>query len=205
MKKSRRKIAAVIISVVAVIAVVSGSLAWYTSTNSLQQNGRLFGFSSSARVYFKLNDGTEYSASADKDGLYKLSLNSNDKNYIGNLRINVMQKGRSNCYTRVKMNVEWALPDGTVTQNIMLPFKFAEKWYDNRSNDYCVYCKEASNLSNDFDKSIIIGFDESEFISSNLVESATPRLAVSVESVQINRYQQLWGIDRLPWSGSSEG
>lgn len=205
MKKSRKKIAAIIISVVAVIAIVSGSLAWYTSTTSLQQNGRLFGFSSSARVYFKLNDGTEYNATADKDGLYKLSLDSNAKNYIGNLRINVIQKGYSKCYTRVQMNVEWVMPDGTVTQNIMVPFKFAEKWFDNRSNDFCVYCKEDSKLYEDYDKSIITGFDEEGFINGNLVESATPRIAVSVESVQINRYQQLWGIDTLPWNNSSEG
>ncbi len=199
MKKGRKKIAAIIISVVAVIAIVSGSLAWYTSTNSLQQNGRLFGFNSSARVYFKLSDGSEFTAAADKDGLYKLSLDSNAKNYVGNLRINVVQKGYAKCYTRVQMNVEWVLPDGTVTQNIMLPYKFAEKWYDNRSEDYCVYYTENSNLYEQYDKSIITGFDEDGFINDNLTQSATPRISISVESVQINRYQQLWGIDKLPW------
>lgn len=199
MKKSRRKIAAIIISVVAVIAIVSGSLAWYTSTNSLQQNGRLFGFNSSARVYFKLSDGSEFTAAADEDGLYKLSLDSNAKNYVGNLRINVVQKGYAKCYTRVQMNVEWVLPDGTIAQNIMLPYEFAEKWYDNRSEDYCVYYTENSNLYEQYDKSIITGFDEDGFINDSLTQSATPRISISVESVQINRYQQLWGIDKLPW------
>ena len=37
------------------------------------------------------------------------------------------------------------------------------------------------------------------FISNNLTQSATPKLSVSVESVQVNRYQQFWGIDKLPW------
>lgn len=199
MNKGRKRIAAILISVVAVIAIVSGSLAWYTSTTSLQQNGKLLGFTSSARVYFLLSDGTKYSATADKDGLYKLSLDSNAKNYVGNLRINVIQKGYSKCYTRVKMNVEWVMPDGTIAQNITLPFKFAEKWFDNRNDDYYVYCTENSKLYGDFDKSIITEFDEETFINNNLTKSATPRIAVSVESVQINRYQQVWGIDKLPW------
>lgn len=199
MKKGRKKIAAIIISVVAVVAIVSGTLAWYTSTTSLMQNGKLFGFTSSARVYFKLSDGTEYNATTDKDGLYVLSLDSNAKNYVGNLRINVVQKGYSKCYTRVQMNAEWVKPDGTIAQNITLPYKFADKWFDNRNNDYCVYCKENSKLYGDYDKSIITGFDEETFIKNNLTESATPRISVSVESVQVNRYQQLWGIDKLPW------
>ena len=199
MKKSKKRLAAIIVSVVAVIAIVSGSLAWYTSTNSLQQAGVLYGFKSSANVYFKLSDGTNYAASADKDGLYNLSLNSNAKNYIGNLRINVIQKGHSKCYVRVQMNVEWVMPDGTVTQNVTLPYKFAEKWFDNRSDDYCVYYTETSGLEEKYDQSIITGFDEESFISNNLTQSATPRLSVSVESVQVNRYQQFWGIDKLPW------
>lgn len=199
MKNSRKRIAAIIVSVVAVIAIVSGSLAWYTSTNSLQQSGKLYGFNSSARVYFKQSDGSDLTATPDEDGLYKLSLNSNAKNYVGNLRINVVQKGYSKNYTRVKLNVEWVMPDGTVAQNITLPYKFASKWFDNRSEDYCVYYTENSGLSNDYDKSIITGFDEESFIKNSLVQNATPRISVSVESVQVNRYQQFWGIDKLPW------
>ena len=46
---------------------------------------------------------------------------------------------------------------------------------------------------------IITGFDEGSFIAGSLTQSASPEIAISVESVQINRYQQLWGIDKLPW------
>ena len=199
MKKSRKRFAAIIVSVVAVIAIVSGSLAWYTSTNSLQQNGKLFTFDTSAYVYFKLSDGSTFTAKPDANGLYKLSLDSNAKNYVGNLRINVVYRGRAKAYTRVKMNVEWVMPDGTVTQNIMLPYKFADKWYDNRSEDYCVYYTDNSDLVEKYDQSIITGFDEGSFIDGNLTQSASPEIAISVESVQINRYQKFWGIDKLPW------
>ena len=44
MKKGKRRIAAVIICAVAVLAIVAGSLAWYTSTNSLSVAGNLLGF-----------------------------------------------------------------------------------------------------------------------------------------------------------------
>ncbi len=199
MEKSRKKIAVIIVSIVAIIAVVSGTLAMFTSKSSLVQNGKLFGFSSNARVYFETEDGKTMNASADKDGLYKLSLDSNAKNYIGNFRVNVVKKGRSKCYVRVKLNVEWTLPDGTVTENIMLPYNFAEKWYDNRSKDYCVYYTENSGLEEDYDKSIITGFDEQKFLEEGLTETAVPRVSVSVEAVQINRYQQIWGIEKLPW------
>lgn len=199
MKNSRKRLAAVLVSIVAVIAIVSGSLAWYTSTNSLQQSGKLFGFKTEASVYFKLSDGTTATMKPDENGMYKLSLDSNAKNYVGNLRVNVIQRGRAKSYTRVKMNVEWVMPDGTVTQNIMLPFKFADKWFDNRSEDYCVYYTESSGLGQEYDKSIITGFDEGSFIDGSLTQSATPQIAISVESVQVNRYQQFWGIDELPW------
>ena len=111
----------------------------------------------------------------------------------------MLQKGHSKCYVRVQMNVEWVMPDGTVTQNVTLPYKFAEKWFDNRSEDYCVYYTETSGLEEKYDQSIITGFDEESFINNNLTQSATPRLSVSVESVQVNRYQQFWGLDKLPW------
>ena len=199
MKNSRKRLAAIIVSLVAVIAIVSGSLAWYTTTNSLQQSGKLFGFKTEAYVYFKLSDGSTVKAKPDEKGLYKLSLDSNAKNYVGNLRVNVIQKGSAKAYTRVKMNVEWVMPDGTVTQNIMLPFKFADKWFDNRSEDYCVYYVDSSDLNQKYDQSIITGFDEGSFIAGSLTQSASPEIAISVESVQINRYQQFWGIDKLPW------
>lgn len=199
MIKGRKRIAAVIVSIVAVIAIVSGSLAWYTSTNTSTQVGKLFGFKSSANVYFDTGDGKRYTAVADENGLYQLSLDSNARNYIGNFRVNVIHKGYARAYVRVKMNVQWTMPDGSVTQNSTIPFSFANNWYDNRSTDYCVYCTETSGLFQHYDESIITGFNEEEFIKTRLTESAVPGISVSVESVQVNRYQQIWGIDELPW------
>lgn len=197
MNKGRKRIAVIIVSVVAVIAVVSGSLAWYAST-TMSQRAALVGFHSEGYAYFTAGE-KNYKAVADDNGLYELSLDPAARNYIGNFRLNVIQKGHAQYYVRVKMNVQWTMPDGTVAQNITLPFRFDEKWFDNRAEDYCVYYTETTGLFENFDKSIITGFDEAEFVKSSLTESAVPKISVTVESVQINRYKQVWGIDKLPW------
>lgn len=199
MKKSRRKIAVLIICLVAVIGIISGSLAWYSSTNSITQIGTLAGFSTKAKVYLQDSEGKESSVARDENGLFILSTSPEDENYIGNLRINVIHRGYSNSYVRVKMNVQWTMPDGTVTQNIMLPFNFAEKWYDNREKDYCVYYMEDTGLFESYDKSIIESFDAEKFAQETMTQDAVAKLAITVEAIQINRYQQVWGIETLPW------
>lgn len=205
MKKGKRRIAAVIICVVAVLAIVAGSLAWYTSTNSLSVAGNLLGFKTYASVNFEDQNGKMHTAQADENGLYTMSLNPSDLNYVGNLRVLVIHKGHAKSYVRVKMSVQWTMPDGTVTQNTVLPYSFSDNWYDNRSNDYYVYCTQDSELFNSYDKSIITGFDSKKFETSTLTETATPKIAITAESVQINRYKQIWGIDSLPWSETAKG
>ena len=199
MKNSRRKIAALIICLVAVVAIVSGSLAWYSSTNSVTKVASLAGFSTKADVYLAALDGKEPKIQQDENGLYILSANPEDQNFIGNLRINVVHKGYASSYVRVKMSVQWTMPDGTITQNVLLPFDFADKWYDNRENDYCVYYTEDTGLFESYDKSIITGFDGEDFAQKTMTKDAVAKVAVTVESVQINRYQQIWGIEALPW------
>lgn len=199
MKNSRRKIAALIICLVAVVAIVSGSLAWYSSTNSVTQYASLAGFTTKAYVYRINDEGKEVSLSGDEKGLYTMSSNPEDDNFIGNLKIKVIHRGYANSYVRVKMSIQWTMPDGTVTQNVVMPFEFAEKWYDNRENDYCVYYTEDTGLFESYDKSIITGFDVEEFNEKTMTRNAVAKVAVVVEAVQVNRYQQIWGIEALPW------
>ncbi len=199
MKNSRRKIAVLIICLVAVIGIVSGSLAWYSSTNSITQLGTLAGFRTTANVYLLDAQGNKTYPESDENGLYILSTDPESKNYIGNFKINVVHRGYSNSYVRVKMNVQWTMPDGTVTQNILPPFEFAEKWYDNRENDYCIYYTEDTGLFSSYDKSIISSFDSEKFAQQTMTKDAVAKVSVSVESIQINRYQQVWGIEALPW------
>ncbi len=198
MKNSRRRLAVLLISIVAIISLVVGTFAWYSSTNSMTQLGSIGDMRTFTYIYLDKN-GVSLNVPTDENGLYILSTNPNDDNYLGNFRVNVNQKGYSHAYVRVKFNVQWTMPDGTVTQNIELPFTFGEKWYDNRQQDYCVYYTESTGLFASHDKSIITGFDFEKFQNETLSEIAIPKIAVTAESVQINRYPQMWGMDTLPW------
>ncbi|MCQ2483981.1 MAG: hypothetical protein MJ168_01460 [Clostridia bacterium] len=200
LKKLNRRAFVIIVAVVAVIAIVGTSLAWFTTSSSMVQKFNIFGFDVSANVYFD-NDGKKISANSYKDenGLYLVSTDKNASNYIGKLRVNVNHSG-GNALVRVKMNYELAA-DGAGTQyNVSVPFKFDSKWFDNRTADYCVYYMGDGSGKADFTKTELIkGFDEANFDTAGFVESTSIKLLVQVDAVQVNRYPQMWNIDTLPW------
>lgn len=201
-KKINRKAVIAIVAVIAVIAVVGSTLAWFVTGTSKSQNFSLTGFKVSARVYFQNGKAqTEADKYKDENGLYNLSLNRNDENYIGNLRVTVNKSG-SVCTLRVKTAFEWRLADGTVSQNTTnVPFIFNGGWYDNRSVDYCVYYQgdDLSGKVRNDTLYMINGFDESSFDVSSLEDGASVKLLIEVDAVQFNRYPQLWNIEKLPW------
>lgn len=201
-KKLKKRSIVIIAAVVAVIALVGGSLAWFVTSSSLSQHFSISGFDVSANVYFDA-DGKKVNGSAFKDenGLYILSLDKNADNYIGKLRVNVGHSGGSACI-RVRMNNEWTYADGTVAQySAALPYEFNSEWYDNRNADYCVYYRGGNDSGKaSFGSSeLITGFDESGFDTSGFVEGVTVKASIQVDAVQVNRYPQLWKIDTLPW------
>ena len=202
LKKLNRRAIVIITAVVAVIALVGGTLAWFVTSSSLSQQFVISGFDAAAEVYFdadgKKVDSAKYT---DENGLYILSLNESDKNYIGNLRVKVGHSGGKACI-RVRLNNEWTLADGTVAQyNTAVPYEFNSEWFDNRSTDYCVYYKGADESGKaDFVTSELIkGFDEADFDTSGFVDGISLKVSVQVDAVQVNRYPQLWKIDTLPW------
>lgn len=200
--KLNKKAVVIIVAIVALVAVVGSSFAWFVSRTSLLQNFSLSSFEVSADVYFL--DGEEKVSAdeyKDENGLYTLSLNKDDVNYLGNLRANVAHSGAKAC-VRVTMNHQWTLADGTVAQNaVAVPYVFANGWFDNRDADYSVYYAgednsgEASFRTAEF----ITGFDEKSFDSSAIVEGVTLKVLVQVDAVQVNRYPQVWGIEKFPW------
>lgn len=201
--KLNKRAVVIIVAIVAVITLVGSTLAWFVTRTSLFQNFSLGSFEVSADVYF-MKDGEKVSADDYKDekGLYTLSLNEEDVNYIGNLRAGVLHEGSKAC-VRVTMNHQWTLPDGTITQGkVAIPYRFAQNWYDNRNVDYSVYYKgrdlsgEATFKNADF----ITGFDASAFDTSEIAEGTTVKLLIQVDAVQVNRYPQVWGIEKFPWA-----
>lgn len=200
--KINRKATVIIVAVIAVIAIVGGSFAWFVTNSSLSQRFSFSGFEVSANVYFD-NNGEKINANnfADDDGLYTLSLDKSDTNYIGNLRVAVNKDGGKACI-RVKMVYEYSLPDGKIEQfTTDLPYEFNGNWYDNRDTDYCIYYRGSkSDGKADFStEELIKGFDDAEFNMAGLEKNTSVRVMVEVDAVQVNRYMQLWDVEKLPW------
>lgn len=200
--KLNKRAVVIIVAIVAAVAIVGSSLAWFVTRTSLFQNFSVGSFDVSADVYFSDN-GEKVSADGYKDenGLYLLSLDEDDANYIGKLRVGILHDGSKAC-VRVTMNHQWTLADGSIAQNkVAIPYRFAQNWYDNRNVDYSVYYKgrdlsgEATFKNADF----ITGFDAGSFDTSSIAEGTTVKVLIQVDAVQINRYPQVWGIEKFPW------
>ena len=201
-KKLNRRAVIILTAVVAVIAIVGSSLAWFVTSSSLSQKFSISGFDVTANVFFD-NNGNKVNASSykDRDGLFVLSLNENDANYIGKLRVDVGHTG-GKCLVRVKMNHEWTFAGGTVTQQkVAVPYTFGKEWFDNRDTDYCVYYRGNDNTGKaSFGSSALInGFDKAQLDTSEFVDGTSVRVLIQVEAIQVNRYPQFWNIDTLPW------
>ncbi len=200
--KLNKRAIVIIVAVVAIIAVVGSSFAWFVTRSSLLQNINLAGIDVGADVYFVDGSNTKFSADEfkDKDGLYVFSLDETDVNYIGNLFVDVELEGTA-C-VRVTMSHEWTSPDGKVIQrNVNVPYEFGEHWFDNRNADYSVYYagKDLSGKA-DFEKArFISGLDEAKLDTSDLADGTQVRVLIQVDAVQVNRYPQLWNIEKLPW------
>lgn len=191
----------IFVAVIAAIALVGGSLAWFVTQSSLVQRFSISGIKAGAEVYFDNGSGKINAEKyLDKDGLYALSLDSSADNYIGNLRANVTLSGKA--AVRTMINLEWTNADGSVSQyTSAVPFEFAEDWYDNRGTDYCIYYmgKDLSGKA-DFGKTeLITGFDSNKFDTFGFDEGTAVRASIRVEAVQVNRYIQIWDIEKLPW------
>jgi hypothetical protein len=202
MHKLNKKAVVIIVAVVALVAVVGSTFAWFVTRTSLSQQFGINSFDVAADVYF-LDGETKVSADGFKDenGLYILSLNKEDANYIGNLRAGITHSGARACL-RVTMNHQWTLADGTVAQySVAVPYEFSSLWYDNRNVDYSVYYmgEDLSGKTDFTAQDFITGFDADAFDTSAIVDGVSLKLLIQVDAVQVNRYPQLWNIDTLPW------
>ncbi len=201
-KKISRKAIVIIVAAIAIIAVVGSSLAWFVTQTSKSQSFILSGIKTSAYVYFA-NGKKDVDAESFKDenGLYTLSLNKDDENYIGKFKVVISRSGAA-CCLRVKTVFEWQLPDGSVSQfSTNVPYIFFEGWYDNRSTDYCVYYMgdDRSGKTRAETLYLINSFDESKLDLSGVEDGTSVKALIEIDAVQTNRYPQLWNIEKLPW------
>ena len=94
--KFNKRAILIFVAVIAAIALVGGSLAWFVTQSSLVQRFSISGIKAGAEVYFDNGSGKINAEKyLDKDGLYALSLDSSADNYIGNLRADVTLSGKA--------------------------------------------------------------------------------------------------------------
>lgn len=207
----------------ALIAVYCGTTAWLTSgvplnplrLTSLQDFVYSIEYSTDGEnwkendgpIAFKLNPSKELVTAGNKTTATPDNIADNIN--LSVVQFRVKQSGNGVAFTRVRISQEWVVLDdsGEVTQRLQgeynLPFELAtnDKLFDNRVNDGFVYYKGAFPLSKD-GVVVFSGFDTANFDTSAISaisDDVTLRIDVTVDAVQFNRYQQLWGMDSLPW------
>lgn len=208
LNKKRRLNPLVIVALVicAMAVVYSATTAWLT--NSIPNPIRLTmleDFDYKMNVYFEGGDAVVSDYDCNSAAIAPIEVNYTDPsaaNYVGKLRVEIKQVGSGVAYTRVRVAHEWINSvTGRLQGDSYLPYTLEDGFVDKRDSDGYVYFVGAMPADGDY-TSVFNGFDSAEFDASTVASlSGTTQLLlnVSVDSVQFNRYQQVWGMDRIPW------
>lgn len=189
---------------ITVIIVTGFSLAWFIARTEYNKALSASNFTAEPVCYFEGSGNTEGVADEYiENGLIVLSTDSKAENYIGNFRVNVKYKGDGAGYLRVKMVHEYSINSVSTQHPANIPYEAdVEKWYDNRGNDYCFYYMEEIDADSNADGNtleFITGINDVNGDIASIADGVEIRVAVETDMVQINRYPQVWGIDKLPW------
>ena len=207
------------------VLLVSTAFAWFVYTLSpITNTFTLSNFQTDIDCYFLSgNTRTETTNYIDSDtNVIDLSLNSADANYFANFHVDVKYKGEGYGYLRVKVVTEakdslgystlmdskppYVLSAAYDNVDPLLNGNDQEAWFDNRNKDFCFYYASELTGNNDTFSTLQVisgaqtsntdsGFDL-DYLRNN---GYTLAVAVSCEMVQINRYPQFWGMNKLPW------
>ena len=205
--------------VVAVLLIVSVTFAAiFRQSISASSTFKVSNFAAQTVVQFDgLSDArteqykTEYGVLA--------SVDPSADNYIGKLRAHVQYSGRGVGLVRVRLTEEWSITKNGVRTvqpyQLDIPYVVSDAysgsagsgnqsaWYDNRLNDYCYYYATPVYSTGTSTIDLIEGVDTSGIDLGVLPISTQVHILFETDAVQVNRYPQYWGLDKLPWAGSS--
>ena len=202
--------------VICALAVIySATTAWLTSSipNPIRFT-QLEDFDYQMNVYFENSENDEYDENdvkvvenydCNSAAIAPISVdyvNANAENYVGKLRVEIKQTGSGVAYTRVRVSHEWINSvSGRLQGNSYLPYTVADDFVDKRDSDGYIYFNGTMPANGAY-TSVIDDFDSAAFDTSTVssLSGETQLLInVSVDAVQFNRYQQIWGMDSIPW------
>ena len=227
-QSKKRSPSPVMVSIVALIVLLTSTLAWFVMDQDEVIGAYDFMISSfrkpNADVYFM--DGQDKKPADDyknEDGTYNIDFQDPSAiNYIGNLRVDAWLAGMGDFFVRVKMMHQFLQEDASGTSDVVhqydneMPYIIdspylntdvgnLRKWYDNRKDDYSFYLASPVYTDNNFayvTVPLITGFDSSKF--DELVFSGTSlKVSIKIEAIQVERYPQFWNLTELPWPGAS--
>ena len=148
------------------------------------------------------------------------SVDPSAENYIGKLRASVQYSGRGVGLVRVRLTEEWSVTKNGVRTvqpyQLDIPYVVSDaysgsagsgnqsKWYDNRLNDYCYYYATPVYSTGTSVIDLIEGVNTSGIDLGVLPITTQVHVLFETDAVQVNRYPQYWGLDKLPWAGSSD-
>jgi hypothetical protein len=203
-KKFRLNPLAVVALVVCALAVVyCATTAWLTGEplNPIRFT-TLEDFKYEMDVYFLQEDGSRVDVNAGSGAVSVDYKNPSAQNYISKLRVDVKQVGYGVAFSRVRVSHEWLDASGNRLQgDAYLPYTVnTAQFTDNRNTDGYIYYNGALAPSENY-TSVINGFDAASFDPSavSAMQGVTLSINVSVDAVQFNRYQQIWGMSSRPW------
>lgn len=195
----------VLLSMLIGFFAVHYTVARYSVGDETSYSGELKDFDISFQLKY-MDSGVEQTVSATDlaatNGVVRLT-----KEQYNTLKLDTVYSGEGRCYYRAKIIESWIMVDGansTIIPHSLSAYTLNENFYDNRSYDGWIYCKEAIDGDSDNElKSLRVlsvtegGNDAPDLLNndaSNYVE-----IAVEVEAVQWNRAKEVWGINKLPW------
>ncbi len=203
-KKFRLNPLAVVALVVCALAVVyCATTAWLTGEplNPIRFT-TLEDFKYEMNVYFLQDDGSKVAANSGSGAVQVEYKDATAENHISKLRVEVKQIGDGVAFSRVRVTHEWLTSTGDRLQgDAYLPYTVnTDEFADSRNADGYIYHKGVLSESDGF-VTVINGFDNASFDPSavSAMQGVTLSINVSVDAVQFNRYQQIWGINSRPW------
>lgn len=209
-KRRLNPLVIVALAICALAVIYSATTAWLTASipNPIRFT-QLEDFNYKMNIYFE-NGESDVTVVSDYDcdsaAINPISVDYSNpaaENYVGKLRVEIKQEGSGVAYTRVKLSHEWFNSvTGRLQGDSYLPYNInADDFVDKRDVDGYIYFDGTMSANGDY-TTVINGFDSAAFDAStvsSLSGDTELLINVSVDAVQFNRYQQIWGMDSIPW------